>query len=86
MFGGICFLKDGKMCVGVLKHDLIVRIHPDHQPELLKQKHVRPFDFTGKPAKGMVFVGPLAAKTEAQLKGWVTTSLEFVRSLPDKKK
>jgi len=30
MFGGVCFLVDDKMCTGVLKSELMVRIDPVH--------------------------------------------------------
>ena len=58
MFGGICLLLDGNMVGGVVNDDLMVRVGPDGYEDALKQPHARPMDFTGKPLKGMVYVGP----------------------------
>ena len=85
MFGGLCFMVDDKMSVGVLKTDLVVRISPETAAELLKQPNVRMMDFTGKPMRGMLYVGPPAVKSEAELKEWVELSVAYARSLPEKK-
>jgi TfoX N-terminal domain len=60
MFGGVCFLVNGAMCCGVMKHDLIVRVVPDEGTNALAMPHTRPFDFTGKPSAGMAHVAPPA--------------------------
>ena len=69
MFGGLCFLLQGKMCCGVLKDLLVVRIDPANSAALLKSPHVRPMDFTGRPMRGFLYVGPGACKTKKQLAG-----------------
>ena len=56
MFGGLSFMVAGQMCCGVLKNDLIVRIEPTDFDELVAQAGVRPFDFTGRPMSGMVYI------------------------------
>jgi hypothetical protein len=43
-------------------------------------------DFTGRPMKGMVFVGQEGHGTESQLRGWVEQTMEYARGLPAKKK
>ena len=52
MFGGLTFMLRGKMCCGVLKGDLVLRVGPDRAAGALKSPHARPFDFTGRPMKG----------------------------------
>ena len=47
MFGGLAFLLDGKMCVGILGDELIVRSGAERYTESLKRPHARPMDFTG---------------------------------------
>jgi TfoX/Sxy family transcriptional regulator of competence genes len=74
MFGGVCFLLDGKMVCGVLKNDLIARIGRENHERLGAQKHVRPFDFSGKPMMGMVYVAPEGLKTKKDLSKWVELS------------
>lgn len=86
MFGGVSFLSNGKMFCGVLKGDLVARVNPDESDALLKQRCVRPMDFTGRPMKGFLYIGPRGYKTVAQLNGWVNRTLHFVSTLPVKKK
>ena len=69
MFGGIAFLLDGKMFCGIVKDDLMVRVGPERYEAALAEAHVRPMDFTGRPMKGSVFVGPKGVDSEAELEG-----------------
>jgi TfoX/Sxy family transcriptional regulator of competence genes len=78
MFGGICFMVGSSMCCGVLGPDLIVRVGAGQHEEALKQPHTRVFDFTGRPSKGMLYVGPDAIRTDAALKTWIRKGLAFV--------
>ena len=48
MFGGVGYLLQGNMCVGVWKEFLIVRTGPDFYQDALDRPHVRKFDITGK--------------------------------------
>jgi TfoX/Sxy family transcriptional regulator of competence genes len=82
MFGGITFMVAGQMCCGVLKDDLIVKVDAEESPRLLEQAHVRPFDFSGKPMLGMLYVSPGAVRQEASLREWVQRGLAFVASHP----
>src|SRR5438105_2914537 len=58
MFGGVGFLLNGNMCVGVWKDSLIVRLDPEETEAALREPHVGEFDITGRPMKGWVLVGP----------------------------
>lgn len=82
MFGGLAFLRDGKMFCGIAKDDLMVRVGPDGYEEALEKPHVRPMDFTGRPMKGYVFVAPAGRRTDAALRAWVNLSASFVGTLP----
>jgi len=84
MFGGLAFLLGGKMCCGILQEDLVARLSHERCTEALKQDHVRPMDFTGKPMKGYVYVGPEGYRDSAALKRWVNSTVEFVSTLPRK--
>ena len=33
MFGGICFMVDDKMCIGIIKQELMVRIDPQQEAD-----------------------------------------------------
>jgi len=58
MFGGICFMLNGNILVGVWKDSLIVRLGEDQGEEAMSEPHVKPFDITGKPMKNWVLVKP----------------------------
>jgi TfoX/Sxy family transcriptional regulator of competence genes len=84
MFGGLCFLLGGNMCLGIVKDELMVRVGAQGHEEALAQPHVRPMDFTGKPMQGMVYVAPEGFRSEAAFKGWIERGVGFARSLPPK--
>ena len=84
MFGGLSFMLGGNMCCGIIKEDLVVRVGPDSYEDALAKPHARPMDFTGRPLKGMVFVGPEGYQTDEGLMYWLDQALTFALSLPPK--
>jgi TfoX/Sxy family transcriptional regulator of competence genes len=82
MFGGIAFMLRGNMCCGIVRDDLMVRVGPEGHEEALARPHARPMDFTGRPMKGMVYVGPQGIKSDADLAAWVRRGAEFAATLP----
>lgn len=85
MFGGIAFLLNGNMCVGIHKDELIVRLDPDATDAALAKPHTRVFDLTGRPMKGWILVGPKGIATDAQLKKWISIAAKYAGALPHKK-
>jgi TfoX/Sxy family transcriptional regulator of competence genes len=81
MFGGLAFLLEGKMFCGIVKNDLMVRVGPDRYEESLARPHVRPMDFTRKPMKGYVFVGPKGCRTPRLVRSWVDRGASFVTTV-----
>lgn len=79
MMGGLTFMVNGKMCVGIVKDDLMVRLDPSVYEVALRRKGCRPMDFTGKPMKGFVFVGPAGTSTSKALAYWIALGLAFNR-------
>src|SRR5260370_5954460 len=71
MFGGVGFLLNGNLLVGVWKDSLCVRLGPDQAEEALLEAHVKEFDITGRPMKGWVLVEPEGVEDDDQLKGWI---------------
>lgn len=85
MFGGVAFLLDGNMAVGVNKDDLIVRVDADEHDQLASQKNVRTFDLSGgRPMKGWLLVAPAGVKNDKDLRAWVKRGIEYAASLPRK--
>ena len=84
MFGGLAFLLKGNMSVGVSGDEMIVRIDPAETDAVLKQKHVRIFDMTGKPMKGWILVDAKGLADDKALAKWVDTGVTYAQSLPAK--
>ena len=84
MFGGIGFLLNGNMLVGVWKNSLIVRVGPDGYEDAMLEPHVKEFDITGRPMKGWVLVEPEGVEDDDQLNEWIQRALQFVGTLPAK--
>ncbi len=77
MMGGWCLLVDEKMCVGIVKNDLMARIAPEFDKQVLKKKGCRPMDFTGRVMKGYYFISPAAVDLDKDLDYWVQLCLDF---------
>lgn len=84
MFGGIGFLLNGNMLVGVWKEFLIVRLGPDQGDAALLEPHVREMDITGKPMAGWIMVEPEGVREDDHLKEWIRRAVRFVARLPAK--
>jgi len=84
MFGGIAFLVDGNMAVGVSKEDLMVRVGPDAHADAMRRPGTRLFEMTGRPSPGWVLVDPGGYADEAEFAAWVDQGIAFARSLPPK--
>jgi TfoX/Sxy family transcriptional regulator of competence genes len=84
MFGGIGFLLNGNLLVGVWKDSLIVRLGPEEGDQALREPHVKEFDITGRAMNGWVLVEPKGVEDDEQLSGWIQRAVKFVGSLPAK--
>ena len=83
-FGGLSFLINGNMSVGVIKEDLIVRVGPEKFEEAVASPHARPFDMTGKPLKGWILVAPQGYAEDQDLDRWIEQGVAFAQTLPPK--
>jgi TfoX/Sxy family transcriptional regulator of competence genes len=77
MFGGLCFMVNDKMCLGVEQERMMVRIDPAVYEEALEKDGCTPMDFTGKVMKGYVFVDAAVLNTNKRLDYWVQLALDF---------
>lgn len=84
MFGGMGFLLNGNMCVGVWKTSLIARLGPERAEAAIREEYVGEFDITGRPMKGWVLVEADGVETDEQLSRWVDQAVEFVGTLEGK--
>ena len=77
MMGGLTFMVDEKMCIGIVKNDMMARIDPEIQEEALKKPGCRPMDFTKRPMKGFVFISPEGVDMDDDLEYWIDLALEY---------
>jgi TfoX/Sxy family transcriptional regulator of competence genes len=77
MMGGLVFMVDGKMCVGIIKDELMCRIDPDRHAEVVEMNGCRTMDFTHRPMPGYILVEPAALRTAKDLNQWIQLALEF---------
>ena len=84
MFGSVCFMLNGNICVGTWKGSLLVRCDKKKHDEILKQPHTRPANMSGRIVKGWVVVDPEGIEFEEDLTTWVHRAVEFTSSLSSK--
>jgi TfoX/Sxy family transcriptional regulator of competence genes len=77
MFGGICFMVNDKMCVGVRPERLMVRFDPAMANEVMEREGYMPMDFTNKVMKGFAYVAIEALGTKKKLEYWIKLALDY---------
>ena len=86
MFGGLAFLIDGNMSVGVSgQGGLMVRVDPAETDALVAKPHARPFEMRGRAMTGWLRVDPEGVATKRALQPWVRRGVAYARSLPPKR-
>lgn len=84
MFGGLAFMFDRNMAVGIIGDELMVRVGAEHYEECLQLPHAREMDFTGRSMRGFVFVGAAGFAEDEDLDDWLELGENYARSLPPK--
>lgn len=86
MFGGLCFMVNDKMCVGVQQNNLMLRIAPEKFEESLEKEGCRPMEFGGRTMKGFVYVDESVLNTKRKLEAWLKLPLEYNKIAKSSKK
>ncbi len=77
MMGGLSFMLNNKMCVGVIKDEMMCRLNPAHYEDALEKQGCHEMDFTGKPMKGWVLIDDSGMKNSMELKSWIDLAIDF---------
>jgi TfoX/Sxy family transcriptional regulator of competence genes len=77
MMGGLTFMVNDKMCVGIIQDELMCRIDPAIHEALVEQPGCRTMDFTNRPMKGYVMVDETAMRTQKEFDAWIDLALAF---------
>lgn len=86
MFGGLCYMVNGKMCLGIIDDEMMCRIDPDIYESALEKNGCREMDFTGKPMKGYVYVSEDGMKSKKDFDYWIGLVLAFNKKAKASKK
>lgn len=84
--GGLTFMLNGKMCVGIVKDELMCRIDPDIYQVALEKNGCRPMDLTGRPMKGWIIVNEYGMKNKKDFDYWIDLALDFNKKAKPYKK
>lgn len=86
MVGGLTFMVNGKMCVGVMKDELMCRIDPALHNELLEKPGCRTVDFIKRPMSGYILIDSTVIKSKKDFEYWIGLALEFNKKAKASKK
>ena len=84
MFGGVCFMIRGNMCLGTWKGSLIVRLDKKDHDKTLAEPHTKTADITGRVMKGWALVEPSGTESDNDLKRWIHRAATYAETLPPK--
>ncbi len=84
MFGGIAYMLNGHMTVGVSGGDIIVRVGAESYDEAMAAPGALPFGPGGRAMTGWVLVDRAVVESESDLAGWVHRAVSHTASLPPK--
>jgi TfoX/Sxy family transcriptional regulator of competence genes len=86
MMGGLTFMFNNKMCVGIIKDEMMCRINPDIYESCLEKHGCRPMNFTGKPMKGYVMIEEAGMASQQDFEYWIGLALQFNKKAKSSKK
>lgn len=86
MMGGLTFMVNDKMCVGIIKEEMMCRIDPELHNEAIQKTGCRTMDFTNRPMKGYVMINDDGMRTNKQFEYWINLCLDFNKRAKSSKK
>ena len=86
MMGGLTFMVNDKMCIGIIKDEMMCRIDPELQETALEKTGCRMMDFTGRPMNGYVMVDQKGMKSKREFEYWINLCLDFNKRAKSSKK
>jgi len=83
MMGGLCFMVNDKMLLGLLTDKssqrplIMARVGEETYHEALQNLHVSEMNFTGRSMKGFVFVNETGFDLQDDLENWIQLCLDY---------
>lgn len=86
MMGGLTFMYNDKMCVGVIKDELMCRVDPEIHDSCIEKAGCRTMDFTKRPMRGYIMIDNTGMKTQKEFDYWIDLALSFNKKAKSSKK
>ncbi len=86
MMGGLVFMYNEKMCLGIIKDELMCRINPELHETVVEKIGCRTMDFTKRPMKGYILIEDVGMRTQKDLDYWIGLALDFNKQAKSSKK
>ncbi len=86
MMGGLTFMYNDKMCVGIIKDELMCRIDPTLHDMVIEKHGCRTMDFTKRPMKGYVMIEKIGMKSKKDFDYWINLALDFNKKAKSSKR
>ena len=77
MMGGLTFMYNDKMCIGIIKDELMCRIDPASHESCVEKTGCRTMDFTNRPMKGYIMIDETGMTTQKDFDYWIDLAIDF---------
>lgn len=77
MMGGLVFMYNGKMCIGVVKDEMMCRIDPEKYAYALEQHGCRAMVFGTRILKGYVLIDESGMRSKEDFEYWIGLAMEY---------
>lgn len=79
-------MVNDKMCVGIIKDELMCRIDPEFHETAVEKNGCRTMDFTKRPMMGYVLIDDTGMRTQREFDYWINLALDFNAEAKSSKK
>lgn len=86
MMGGLTFMYNDKMCVGIIKDELMCRIDPALHESCVEKAGCRTMDFTNRPMKGYIMIDNNGMRTQKEFDYWIDLAIDFNKKAKSSKR
>ena len=86
MRGGLTFMYNDKMCVGIIKDNLMCRIDTALHNESIQRQGCRTMDFTKRPMSGFIMIDESGMKSKKDFEHWIEMALDFNKKAKSSRK
>jgi TfoX/Sxy family transcriptional regulator of competence genes len=86
MMGGLVFMYNDKMCVGIIKDEMMCRIDPEVHEAAIEKTGCRTMDFTKRPMKGYIMIEDIGMKSKKDFDFWIELALDYNKKAKTSKK